>query len=188
MVSNKITPHSSFPFKKLYANTVRIGQCYAPVSTTYSVNNKKSNGQRNIMKYQSEMCAIANCPPSNCIQDQLTAYRFVYEPVCEKSFVPQGLKVPSRMSNSNDKQKCSLLGLSFFSSEEKAKTRYEDLKKKMKNINKTIGSHIAKGAIDANDGYRTQISQKSGHFDFFECKSANLIPRFKVVCDLRVGL
>jgi hypothetical protein len=139
------------------------------------------------MKYQSEMCSLTNCPPSNCIQDQLTAYRFVYDPVCEKSFIPQGVKSPSRMNSSNHNMKCSLLGLSFFSSEEKAKARYASLKNKIKNINKTLGSHIAEGVLDSNDGHRTDICKKTGHFDFFENRNVNLISNFKIVFDLRSG-
>ena len=139
------------------------------------------------MKYQSEMCNIDNCPPSNSIQEQLNAYRFVYDPINEKSFLPQGVKSPKRMNNSNDNMKCSLLALSFFSSEESAKARYASLKKKIRNINKTLGSHIAQGVLSPSDGQRSEICTRSGHFDFFEKQGVNLIPKFQIIFDLREG-
>ena len=140
------------------------------------------------MKYESEMCKVANCPPSTYLQDDITAYRFVYDPMCDKSFLPQGVKSPSRIDKSRDGMKCSLLALSFFSSEDNAKKRYNELKKKMRNINKTLGSHIAKGRLNSSDGVRTEICDRSGHFDFFEKKGVNLIPNFQIIFDLRSGV
>lgn len=137
------------------------------------------------MKYQSEMCKIVNCPPTNSTQDQQTAYRFVYDPMCDKSFLPQGIKEPSRVDKADENIKCSFLALSFFNSEESAKKRYNKLKKQIKNINKILGSHIAEGTLNSNDGFRTKICNRSGHFDYFEKKGINLIPNFKIVTDLR---
>jgi len=139
------------------------------------------------MKYQSEICKINNCPPNDCILEQQTAYRFVFDPVCKKSFLPQGIKMPSRIDNSNNQMKCSLLALSFFSTEENAREKYKKLKRKIKNINKTLGSHIAEGILNTTDGQRTKICQKSGHFDFFENNDVDLVPNFKIVFDLRTG-
>jgi len=101
--------------------------------------------------------------------------------------LPQGVKSPSQIDRSNDEMKCSLLALSFFSSEENAKARYKNLKKKIKNINKTLGSHVAQGILNASDGHRTDICKKSGHFDFFENKDVDLVPNFIIVFDLMTG-
>lgn len=137
------------------------------------------------MKYQTEMCKIANCPPSNGIEEQQIAYRFVFDPIDEKSFIPQGVKNPSRVDNTLEKRKCSTLALSFFISEESAKDKFYALSKNSKNLHKTLGSHIAKGVLNTTDGYRTKICKKSGHFDFFEKKDANFLPNFEIIFDFR---
>jgi hypothetical protein len=136
------------------------------------------------MKYESDLCNISDCPPSNCVQKDIDAYRFVYNPICPKSFIPQGKKSPQRVSkSSNDTERCSLLGLSMFESEGKALEKYKYLKKTIKNIDKTIGSHLAKGKIKPKHGLLTKPNNQ-GHYDLFEFKGTNLSPDFQILLDL----
>ena len=51
------------------------------------------------MKYESDLCNISDCPPSDCIQRDIDAYRFVYNPICPKSFIPQGKKIHKELVN-----------------------------------------------------------------------------------------
>ena len=91
------------------------------------------------MKYASDLCTLSNCPPIGCKSIKKEAFRFVFNPICEKSFTPQGKKNPQRVSKStNNSERCSLLGLSMFESEDCAIKRYKYLKKMVKNINKTF--------------------------------------------------
>lgn len=137
------------------------------------------------MKYQSDLCSINDCPPLTSERVQRQAYRFVFNPICEKSFIPQGIKKPQRVSGStNDVERCSLLGLSMFDSDTKAITRYKYLKGLMRNIEKTIGTHLAQGKIRSTDGLVTKPNNQ-GHYDLFEFKNVNLSPNFQIIVDLR---
>ncbi|MFV5265296.1 hypothetical protein ACMUMS_17325, partial [Acinetobacter courvalinii] len=94
------------------------------------------------------------------------------------------IKKPQRISNTHDqRKKCSLLGLSMLTTEDKAIARYQELKKQFKNVNKLIGTHLAKGKIQADDGLATKHDKK-GHFDFFEYVDTDLTKRFVISKDL----
>lgn len=136
------------------------------------------------MKYKNDLVKITNCPPCDCERKTLQAYRFVFEPVCMNSFIPQGKKSPVRICNEkNDKTKCSLLALSMFITEAQAIAKYQALKKKHKNIHKIIGTHLAKGQINDSDGLVTKYNHE-GHFDFFEFLNTDLTKNFVVLKDL----
>ena len=133
------------------------------------------------MKYQSDLCSVPNCPPLNAIPEDREAYRFVFDPICPKSFVPQGKKRPSRVRSArNPETKCSLLGLSFFASAEQAVERYNYLKANFKNIENSIGTHLATGTLQQSFGLQTPVSD-GGHFDLHESAGTNLPPHFTVV-------
>lgn len=134
------------------------------------------------MKYANQLGTLTDCPPSNNIYLYNTAYRFVFEPLANNSFIPQGIKSPSRISsaNSNAHKKCSLLALSMFVSESAAVDRFNELKKMCKNIEKSLGTHLAVGVINANDGLQ-YAANADGHFDFHEHASANLATQFSIV-------
>lgn len=136
------------------------------------------------MKYQTELCSIANCPSPSCTNDRRKAYRFVFNPINTDSFLPQGIKKPSRGHKEiSDDEKCSLLALSMFISEKAACKRYEELRKKIKNIGKTLGSHLAEGVIQPHHGVMSQPNSK-GHFDFFESSGVDLTKDFNVISNL----
>ncbi|ENE5172820.1 hypothetical protein ABUU69_002173 [Vibrio cholerae] len=136
------------------------------------------------MKYQSDLNQIPSCPPVHCIQAVRESYRFVFDPLDQKSFLPQGKKNPQRVhKEENDVKKCSLLGLSMFTSEADACNHYKKLKKYMKNIDKTIGSHLATGTIQPHHGLISEPSE-SGHFDLFECAGVDLTLDFRVMYEL----
>jgi hypothetical protein len=134
------------------------------------------------MKYTNQLVDLTNCPPSNNIYSYDTAYRFVFEPLDSRSFIPQGIKSPSRISNPNNNNhtKCSLFSLSMFISENDAVNRYEALKKICKNIDKSLGTHLAVGTLNVNDGLQYRANN-DGHFDFHEHACTNLAPQFSIV-------
>ncbi|PSW69482.1 hypothetical protein C9J41_21095 [Photobacterium sp. GB-50] len=136
------------------------------------------------MKYQSDLSQIPSCPPRDCTREMRDSYRFVFDPLDQNSFLPQGKKDPQRVNKEEDnKKKCSLLGLSMFESENDACAHYKRLKKFIKNIDKTIGSHLAKGKIKPQHGCITKPN-KNGHFDLFESAGVDLTLNFQVMYEL----
>lgn len=136
------------------------------------------------MKYCVDLCAISNCPPSTSESVQRQAYRFVFNPICEKSFIPPGKMSPQRVSKATkDADRCALLGLSMYVSKEKALNRYKYLKKNHKNIDKLIGTHLAKGEIEPKHGLTTKPNNQ-GHYDLFESKGVELSSDFKIISEL----
>lgn len=136
------------------------------------------------MKYKSELVQLSDCPPKDDEYLYNIAYRFVFSPLTRDSFIPQGIKSPSRISNANDSDvKCSLLALSMFISEDTAERRFYQLLKNHKNLKKSLGTHLAKGSILATDGLQYKANSM-GHFDFHECSNANLVSQFSIVKEL----
>lgn len=136
------------------------------------------------MKYKNELVHLSDCPPKDDKYLYDIAYRFVFSPITQDSFIPQGIKSPSRISNANNNEgKCSLLALSMFISEESAVQRFNQLMKNHKNIKKSLGTHLAKGFILATDGLQYKANSM-GHFDFHECSNANLVSQFSIVKEL----
>jgi hypothetical protein len=133
------------------------------------------------MKYNSDLCVITDCPPSSCTSESRDSFRFVFNPLDSKSFLPQGKKSPQRVHKENRNQiKCSLLGLSMFSSEKAARDHYIKLREFVTNIDKTIGSHLANGRIESHHGLMSNPSN-SGHFDLFEFAGVDLTQDFSVM-------
>ena len=136
------------------------------------------------MKYQKELSQIPQCPPSNAVERKQESYRFSFDPLGEDSFIPQGVKDPSRVSRESEERiKCSLIGLSFYYSRDSAIENYQNIRV-IKNIKKAkIGSHLAVGVLEEEDGLQTPIS-KSGHFDLHEYNGVVLHPKFKILSPL----
>ncbi|MCQ8870101.1 hypothetical protein [Vibrio splendidus] len=136
------------------------------------------------MKYQTELLSVANCPPQACSPQNIRAYRFVYDPLDSTSFLPQGIKDPARAhKETRVPVKCSLYALSMFTTEQKAIEKYRDLKKFVKNIDKTIGSHLAEGQVTTTDGTMSTPNRK-GHFDVFEYSGVDFTNSFSISTDL----
>ena len=133
------------------------------------------------MKYQTQLSQIHGCPPQHSTTGTLSVYRFVFSPIDDKSFIPQGLKSPSRiMSAKNNHEKCSLFALSMFDSANHAIEKYKKLMKISRNINKSIGTHLATGTIQPLDGLHDHPNSE-GHFDFYEKAGIDLTPKFTII-------
>ncbi|WP_419227108.1 hypothetical protein [Alteromonas sp. OM2203] len=132
------------------------------------------------MKYQKELDNIPQCPPKDAEAKVTDSFRFVFDPVCIKSFIPQALTQPTRMSATNDPvQKCSLTGLSFFTSDVAAVRVYNNIKMIKKHKKARIGSHLAEGTLDPKDGLQSAV--KCEHFDLHPSKNSCLENKFKIV-------
>ena len=71
----------------------------------------------------------------------------------------------------------------MFDSIESAIAEFVALAKTVRNIRKTIGSHLAQGNIDASHGVVTPI-EKNGHFNLFAAESAEFIGNFVITMEL----
>lgn len=137
------------------------------------------------MKYGAIICQLSDCPPKDAVAKNTRAYRFVFQPFGSSSFSPQGVKKPARVDSELDtKNKCSLLALSFFTTQAFAELRFKSLEKSNKKIRKTLGSHIAEGNLDPSDGVQTPPCPRSGHFDLHESGNTVLESKFTVVAAL----
>jgi hypothetical protein len=79
-----------------------------------------------------------------------------------------------------DSLKCSALGLSLFVSEEALCKKMKNLKIRTPNIEKLVGSMIAAGSIDIDDGICNKADNK-GHFTLHEFEGCKLWKKFKVI-------
>lgn len=131
------------------------------------------------LKYAEEIATIPSCPPSKCEPRDQQAFRFVFSPVGEKSFLPPARINPVRQF-SKDSARCSGYALSFFVTREEAIAAYSRLRSGFPNVASTIGDHLAEGQVQPADGIATAPTGR-GHFDLFEEQGCNLAPRFKII-------
>ena len=105
------------------------------------------------------------CPPKHYIADDKEAFRWIFDaPIGEDNFVPVYFKNPKRFNEKSDEARCMALGLSFFETLETAEQRFLQLKKRLgEEAYKTLGTHIAKGQLQAEDGVNSP-PQINGHF------------------------
>ncbi|MBC7881230.1 MAG: hypothetical protein H7Y37_07840 [Anaerolineae bacterium] len=76
---------------------------------------------------------------------------------------------------------CASFGLSLYATIENARRKLKNLAKSIaKRGYNTIGTHIAEGVIDRNDGVISPIGS-DGHFTLHESTNADLAAKFVVV-------
>lgn len=131
-----------------------------------------------LLKHQSKIDEIENCPPSNCVNRRIVSVRFTHAPLDNNSFLTY-----YELGNDISRDPCKGHALSFFDSQENARKHYEKLRRSIPLIGKKIGDHLAEGILEKNDGLTTGISH-TGHFSFFEYKGCKLCSKFKIVVKL----
>ncbi len=116
-----------------------------------------------------------SCPPSTYTAQKIEAFRWVHTDMNNfKNFTPRYYLAPKRdleriakieNKKEQNKQLCNMLALSMFETEKKAKERFDALKQIMgKNIFKHLGTHIAKGCLEIEDGVNSPFDT-NGHFE-----------------------
>lgn len=134
------------------------------------------------LKYQKEIDGLKEiCPPRNVLQTKIFSYRFSNEDIKhEKNFLPPAKLYPKRINN--EKGKCKLFGLSFFTTEELAKKTYVTVRKAMQ---KNGYTHLINGYLDEDDGLQTPPN-KNGHLALyeFEEKPVELEEKFEIISKL----
>jgi len=138
--------------------------------------------RRKELKYKDEIDGLSDCPPTNCIEKNKEAYRFIKDVIDEKSFLPVGIQNPSRKLGSS--QKCGAYsGLSMFKDEESARNRFKSLSKSNKKISKSLGNKLAKGQLMPIHGLCSP-SNSIGHFTLYEYKENNIESVFSIIGEL----
>ncbi len=134
-------------------------------------------------KYADEVGEADDCPPSVAFAADGEAYRWVMNPMSEECFFPAARKNPKRVLGKQEKEKCSLYALSMFNTLENARSRFLALEASVRNIRKTLGTHIARAELCSDDGIRTHPNS-TGHFDFFETDGSDVKSKFRIVGEI----
>jgi hypothetical protein len=142
-------------------------------------------------KYQKYIEALfVHCPPSDYVAKERMAFRFVFGDTYHKNYKNNFLLVliikPTRKNGrrfKKDSSKCQGYALSFFDTLKNAKEKYAEIKKDNPNISEYIGTHIAEGIIEKEEGVVSKTDKK-GHFSLHEFEETNLDKKFRVVSSL----
>ncbi len=133
------------------------------------------------MKYK-EILDIEGCP-SNSEALKKVGYRFVFDNMEGKSFIPVAVQSPKRIKNSKNNEKCSAYALSLFATEGAAKDFFLELYKRNPRIVKTLGDKLAMGEVEPSMGTCGRENRKQ-HFDFFEYEGCDLSTSFNIIGNL----
>lgn len=124
---------------------------------------------KNLFKYAEWMTDLPDCPPADCREVEITAYRFVHVDLHHpNNFKPNRLLQPNRVLLSN-KIKCKAWGLSFFDSPSDARASFARQVSKIPDFAKFVGTHLATVQLNPDDGIASQPDETHfGHFTFYE--------------------
>lgn len=106
-------------------------------------------------------------------------YRFAFEQCPEKNHIPQYISNPKRRLTDISKNRVSmtLLALSCFMQEENAIARFEELRKNIPQIGKSVGESLFAGFLTEADGMETPPNVET-HFNLFESSTCDLSQTF----------
>src|SRR5688572_2544180 len=130
------------------------------------------------LKYADHLARIAGCtcPPADAREATFSAFRFVWEPIDSKSFVPVALAPVPRVNRASQSPSgaCAALGLSLFGSETAARKRFAQLAKTNPMIRETLGTHLAGVALLSEHGLQTPPTERQKHMTLFEYEAVDL--------------
>jgi len=128
------------------------------------------------LKYHTEIVTCNDYNLENFKENSRIAYRWVFEDINnEANFLPPNILNPKP----EFLKKQAYWALSFFSNASSSITRYRKLTSNKKNLDRKLGTHIAKGILNISDGISNNHN-KEGHFDFFEYENVYLNNNFAI--------
>lgn len=128
------------------------------------------------LKYNEEIINCIDYNLSEFKEASRIAYRWVCEDISnEANFLPYNILCPKPEYF----KKQAFWALSFFSNVSSSIARHKKLSLNKKNIDKKLGTHIAKGILKVSDGISNNHA-KEGHFDFFEYEDVHLNNNFEI--------
>lgn len=127
------------------------------------------------LKYQEEIDKM-DCDLEGFNEQERIAFRWTFDDINDKrNFLPRFLLKPEM-----EKTDCIGWGLSFFETNETAKNRLREIVGYRKNLFKKLGTHVAMGNLDGENGLSDK-AQSNGHFTHFEYKGVSLSVKFNIV-------
>ncbi|MEY4933932.1 MAG: hypothetical protein RIS64_291 [Bacteroidota bacterium] len=125
------------------------------------------------------------CPPKHYKPKKMTVYRWVFDDIeAEQNFIPVFYTNPKKYFGKTDIEKCRGLALSLFATQADAEERFYDLQDGMgRKAYKVLGTHIATGDIDEQDGVNEEPNA-SGHFNHHPVKGHQYEKRFNIISKL----
>ncbi len=127
-----------------------------------------------LLMEKGEICPPATYKPKNISP----AYRWVLDPIeTPSNWLSQYHKDPIRFAPKNGLIQCEAMALSFFSTENGCKLRFNELKKLIGVKVSNMGTHIAEGQIFEKDGVNSEEDENS-HFNHHSAIEANYIQNF----------
>lgn len=135
-----------------------------------------------MFKYNNEILGIqtriSDSCTSNCYPKDLIAFRWVFPDNRPDNFLPRALI--NHNGQELTKNRCNGWSLSMFDTEENAINELNCVYTNRPNIFKKLGTHVAKGNINPDDGLVSPINAK-GHFEFFEFENSNIEVKFVTI-------
>lgn len=136
-------------------------------------------------KYRSELQKLEEeqgiSLPQLHIPESKPAFRYVFSNKPEKNHLPTYIQTPKRAISDADKSRLSSSGyaLSCFEDENKAVTRYDELRASSPKIMNTLGDALSYGVLTESDGLITNANDNT-HFDLYESASCTLSETFQI--------
>lgn len=130
--------------------------------------------------YSDEISVLDSCPPVHAAPQDLTAWRWTFNPYTVNCLSPVAKIEPKRLLSKTDGVKCSCWALSMFESQASAVKRMQELACTIPNFKATKGDHVSTVTISKADGVVTPPDSR-GHFDFHPCKDFDMLLNSKVV-------
>ena len=140
-------------------------------------------------KYQTLIDSLnisSDCPDSSAAEIDILAYRWSHNPITHQwNFLPNipydiVRNIPPRLLVGE--QNCAPCGLSFFTSEKRARDKFftykQYLERKYSHLTERY-THIAIGQIKKIDGKATTINNE--HFGFYEYDTCDFKKTFKLI-------
>jgi hypothetical protein len=107
-------------------------------------------------KYADFLGGLSDCPPADCKEVEMTAFRFVKADLNHSdNFKPVKAQQPNRHFDS-DKANCLAWGLSMFSDKEMAIFFYQQRLSKFPRFSAVVGGHIATVSVMMENGVASQ--------------------------------
>jgi hypothetical protein len=131
--------------------------------------------QEKTFKYGETIKNEHNCPPIFYKEQSQFAFRYVHEKALSQSLIPLSLIDPNRILNMSSESRCMAWGLSFYSSIEGARAKFQKLSRYSPQFAEIVGKHIATIRIDEIDGVASVPDEKFGHFTFHEYLCSELL-------------
>jgi hypothetical protein len=127
------------------------------------------------LKYKNQLESL-KCELPGYTERTRIAFRWTFDDINhENNFLPRYLLKPN-----GDLTECVGWGLSFFDQKDKARKRLLTIANNRRFIFKKLGTHIAQGKLDNDDGISNNSNDDS-HFTHFEYANVKLENKFTVI-------